>query len=229
MNDTAWFLLVLAGLAIALAALYRANARDRAALARTLGLAPVARGRASESVHPVMGPCFETPLMRGTLDGVPAEVLARTIRRLGRRNPNARSAFTVLRLRVPTSAPRLRIEPRGTGTMLASLGEGEPEIATGDAGFDADWRVSGPRPAEALALLSPELRATLTALRASLAPGLPDSALGRFSGDLMVGTFEIGDGRLDYAAMGTPTPGLAAHLAAAVPCALALARRTGAG
>ncbi|MCZ8101760.1 MAG: hypothetical protein O9972_28155 [Burkholderiales bacterium] len=31
MNDTAWFLLVVAGLAIALAALYRANARDRAA------------------------------------------------------------------------------------------------------------------------------------------------------------------------------------------------------
>jgi hypothetical protein len=61
-------------------------------------------------------------------------------------------------------------------------------------------------PAEALALLSPELRATLTALRASLPPE-----------------------RLDYAAMGTPTPGLAAHLAAAVPCALALARRTGAG
>lgn len=169
MNDTAWFLLVVAGLAIALAALYRANARDRAALASALGLAPVPRGLASERVHPVMGPCFETPLRRGTLGGVPAEVLARTIRRMGRRNPNARSAFTVLRLRVPASVSRLRIEPRRTGAMIGSLGEGEPEIATGDAGFDAHWRVSGPRPDEALVLLSPGMRSTLVALRASLA------------------------------------------------------------
>jgi hypothetical protein len=227
--DTLLVLVLAAGVAIALWALQRANARDRAALARTLGLAPIEGGVSVEGVHPVMGPCVETPLMHGALDGVQAAVLARTVRRMGRRNPKARSAFTVLRLRVPDSAPRLRIEPRRTGTVIAALGDPEPEVPTGDPAFDAAFLVTARRPHEALAFLAPEQRASLLALRAALAPGMPDSAVGRFAGDLLVGTVEIGDGRLDYAAMGTPTPGLVAHLATAVPCTLALARRAGAG
>jgi hypothetical protein len=223
--NAAWILLCVLAAGAALWALHRANARDRTALAARLGLAEVARGAAERGVHPVMGPFVETPLMRGTLDGLDARVVQRTVRRYGLRNPRARSGFTVLRLRVPGTAPVLRVEPRRTGEMLASLCDGESEVATGDEAFDAAWLATSPRPDEARAFLSPDVRSALLALRASRTHGLPATALGRFSGDLLVGTFEIGDGRLDYAAMGTPTPGMAEHLVAALPCAVALARR----
>jgi len=219
---------VLGAMAAVLAWLHRANARDREALSARLGLAAVPRTPATRGVHPVMGPCFETPLLRGTLDGLDATVLQRTVKRRGLRNPNASAAFVVLRLRVPATTPALRVEPRRTGVMLASLGdEGAPEVATGDAAFDAAFLATAPDARAARAFLDDTVRARLLGLREALAPGLPDSAIGRFAGDLRVGTLELVDGWLDYAAPGTVTPGLVEHLAVAAPVATALARRAG--
>lgn len=219
------WLALLAGSALviaALVALARANARDLASLARALGLEVVRDGATTSGPDPVLGTATDTVVLAGTLDGHPATVRARSVRRVG---PRRRSLFTVLSVPVPPGTPRLRLEPARTGAIAASIGGDWPGVLTGDDAFDRTFRLNAPDAAAALAVLDADLRARLLALRASRTAALPANALGRFAGDLLTGTFELDGGRLDYAAPGTPGAGVVAHLVAAAPCVTAFARR----
>ena len=227
-------LAVLAAVAAMAAVLWwlaRANARDRAALARRLGLREVAGGAAERMRAPFRGRATQRVILEGRLHGVPAQVWLRTVRRADGHRAPARSQFTVLSVEVPGSTQRFRLSPARTGAVAAAIGADWPERPTGDAAFDRAFRLSSPAP-EAAACFPPEVRARWLALRealgAPLGPAADADAAGRFATDLLTGTLVLDHGRLEYAAMGSVTPGLIEHLARAAPEVAALAQRLGA-
>jgi hypothetical protein len=229
---TPLLLLLLPAAVLLLWWLARVNARDRAALARRLGLHPVPRGVIERAPDPIVGWSMQTAILEGALHGLAVRVWMRTVRRQGRRSPRAKRGFTVLSVEVPASALRFRLEPARTGALAAAFGGDWPRLLLDDPAFDQAFRLSTPTPEAARACFAPELRERWLALRESLIEPIGaqggDTALGRFAGDLLTGTLVLDRGRLEYAAMGTVSPGVIEHLARAAPEVAALAKRLGA-
>ncbi len=182
----------------------------------------IPKGEIESGPDAVMGTYSQRVVLAGELHGFPALVLSRTVRR----NPRNRSHFTVLALELPAPAPfRLRLEPALTGKLQAAFGGDLPPVATGDAEFDRLHRVSADEAAAVPRVLDEPMRAALTAFRSGSAPGMPDNALGRFSTDLMAGTFAVEGRRVSCMLNGTPMPSQAGRLQAAARLLAELAQR----
>jgi hypothetical protein len=200
--------------------LIRTTARDLDDTASILGLQKAtarvqARGTSAEGFA-----YHETRMLEGTFDGVRAELAVRTVKR--RQNPYRRrgSQFTVLTLHHGRAdAPRLRLQPAGMMEALETLQKGERTdvVATGDAAFDAAYRLYAADPAAALAVLTPVMRRDLLAFRSTVAGLLPDAVTGGMAAALLLGTFEVEPGLSRYTLFGSPTKTLAEHLRQAVP------------
>jgi hypothetical protein len=211
--------------------LVRVNARDRAALARRLGLREAPRGVIEQAPDPILGWSSQREILEGVLHGLPVRVWLRTVRR-GRRSAQSRRGFTVLSVDVPDTALRFRLEPARTGAVAAAFGGDWPRWLVDDPAFDQAFRLSTPTPEAARAFFTPDLLQRWLALREALTAPIgaqgADGALARFAGDLLTGTVMLDRGRLEYAAIGTVTPGVIEHLARAAPEVALLAKRLGA-
>lgn len=224
--ETLMALLLLAGFVAAIILLKRANDRDRARMAEALGLTLTNNGPAERGTDRVMGNYYQRAIMGGTFEGFPASVWSRTIYRVSRRSGKGRSHQTILSFHPEQPMPStICIEPARTGTFTALFGSDQPEQPTGDAAFDRLFRVSGSEPAFCARLLSPEMRSRLLGLRETRTGNLPDHALGRLAGDLLMGAFVLECARAQYIMDGTPTGKAATHLVSAAPVLAALVRQ----
>ena len=211
-----------------LAWLYVSKKRDVAGCGEALGLDPVAesierRGTSAE------GFAFQELLrLRGTLSDLDAEVWERTVRRpIDVRFRRQRgSYFSALSLApVRTGVRPFRLQPAGVMGALEAVMSEEPApvVRTGDAEFDAAYRLYADDAGAALLLLGADLRRDLLAFREATAGDLPANAGGYFASALLAGGFEIGPDRAWYRVFGTPTRKIGAHLKQAAPLLARLA------
>lgn len=220
-------LIGLALFAAALVWLHRAKARDVDLCAAELGLRRVegkveSRGRTPEGLA-----FHELLWLRGTLDGLPADVAERRVRLPihDRYRRQRSSLFTVLSVSRPRASTRtFRLQPVGLmGGIENLMHEPPPAVPTGDAAFDAAYRLYAEDAGAAVLALTPELRQGILAVRASVAGPLPPSAASYFAAGLLLGTFEIGADRASYSVYGTPSRKIALHLKAVGPLLARLA------
>jgi hypothetical protein len=224
------FLIGLAVLGGVLFWLHRMKSADVAACAAVLGLSPAGtrstRGTTAEGFE-----FHETLTLAGTMHGCAAEVAERRVRYNRGRPSGARrqqgSLLTVLRLMAVTPrAVTFRLQPAGMMGAIERLQQGEtpPVVATGDAAFDAAWRLYAPEPAAALLVLTPARREAIMALRAQAGVPLPANAAGAMASALLIGTLEVTAAEVSYTLLGTPSKKIALHLQAAAPLLADLAR-----
>ncbi len=224
------FLIGLAVLGGVLFWLYRMKSADVAACAAVLGLAPAAsrstRGTTAEGFE-----FHETLLLAGTLHGCVAEVAERRVRyNLGRPSGARRQQGSLLSvLRLTALSPRVatfRLQPAGMMGAIEQVQQGAtpPVVATGDAAFDAAWRLYAPDPAAALLVLTPARRAAIMALRDQAGVPLPANAAGAMASALLLGTLEVTASGVSYTLYGFPSKKIGLHLQAAAPLLADLAR-----
>jgi hypothetical protein len=211
-----------------LAWLYVSKKGDVAGCGEVLGLRPVAetierRGTSAE------GFAFQELLrLRGTISGLDAEVWERKVRRpIDVRYRRQRgSYFSALSLAPVRAAVRpFRLQPVGVmGALEAVMSDAPaPVVSTGDADFDAAYRLYTDDAAAALVVLGAELRRDLLAFRQATAGDLPANAGGYLASALLAGSFEIGPERAWYRVFGTPSRKVGAHLKQAAPLLARLA------
>ncbi len=192
--------------------LAQANKKDRQRMADILGLAVLEKGAQESGKNSTMGHFHQTLAMCGEMHGHAAGVWVRSVRRLSSRHSRSGSMQSVLAfdLKVP-SAVAFRIEPAMTGKLQSWFGGDQPVLPSGDAEFDKFFRFTSQDAGVATKILTPETRALLLAFRQGVVGKMPDSALGRFSGDLLMGTFAVEGARATYAVSGTPSEKIARH------------------
>jgi hypothetical protein len=192
--------------------LAQTNAKDRQRMGEILGLTVIEKGPEERGEDYVMGHFHQTAFLRGELLGHAASVWLRSVRRLTRSNSKNQSLFTVLAFDLPRpSAVQFRIEPALTGALQSFFGGDQPAIPTGDDSFDKLFRFTATDAAAAGLILTPAMRQLLLAFRKGVVGDMPETALGRFSGDLLFGTFALEPSRVTYTVSGTPSEKIARH------------------
>lgn len=220
--------LIIVGFLIALGCfvywLARSNADAQRRMAEVLGLQLAPARREERGANPAGFPWRQSLLMTGTMQGRPAEVWLRAVRQPGR--STERSIFTALVMPLSASLEGgMRIEPASIGALIAMFGSDQAPVPTDDATFDRYFRVTSTEASLVSALLTPELRARLLEWRAQVTGAMPDTALGRFAGDLLAGVFALERGRATYAVSGSPSQKIAEHLKLTAPVLADLAGR----
>lgn len=210
--ETVIFILGLIAIAGAVYWLGQSNAKDRQQMAEILGLVVVPKGEQERGNDYTLGYFHQTLLMRGELHGHPAGVWLRSVRRFTKHNSKNMSLQTVLAFELQRECKiSFRIEPALTGQLQSWFGGDQPSIPSGDPEFDKGFRFTSQDANAAMQMLTPEIRGLLLAFRKGVVGELPDSALGRFSGDLMMGTFAVEGTRATYSVAGTPSEKIAKH------------------
>lgn len=190
----------------------KANAQDRRKMGAILGLEVIEKSPSERGEDPIMGHFHQSAFLRGELHGYPASVWQRSVRRTTRRNSNNQSLFTVLCFDLPAPSEVLfRIEPALAGKLQSHFGGDQPARATGDAEFDKLFRFTSTDPEAGRVFLTPEMRRLLLDFRKKVTGEMPEHALGRFAGDLLLGTFSLERHRMTYAVSGTPSEKIARH------------------
>lgn len=218
-------LLILAALGGAFYWLHQKNAADLQKLGEALGLAVIPKGVEEEGSHALGGRRFhQTLVLSGELEGQPVMVY----HRVERRGSKSRNSFTVLVLELPrASEVKLLVAPATHAALLSLLGGKTQALKTGDEEFDRLFFSQGEPEDRARRVLDEGMRKLLLAFRGGVAPGMPSHLLGRFSGDLLTGTFELEANRVSYAFSGTPMPAMAERLQMAGRLLTELAKRLG--
>ena len=207
--------------------LYKASDKGIADCSTILGLprvpAPVhSSGTSSEGFY-----FYQSLYLKGSLDGVPAELAVRNVKR--RKTMAGRpqgSHFTVLTL-LPTQpvATSFRLQPVGLMGVIEEFQHGAHITApTGDAAFDAAFRLYTTDASGALAVLTPDMRRDLLAFRDRVAGPLPDNIAGKMTSAFVLGSIEVEPGKILYSLFGSPSAKLATHLKQALPLLLRLTR-----
>lgn len=216
-------LLVIAGAVYGLA---QANFKDRQRMAEILGLAVLPKGAQETGEDDTLGHFHQTLAMCGEMHGHPACVWVRSVRRLTQSNAKNTSLQTVLAFDLKgANARAFRIEPAMTGKLQSWFGGDQPALPSGDAEFDRLFRFTSQDANAAKKILTPEMRRLLLAFRQGVVGDMPDSSLGRFSGDLLMGTFAIEGSRATYTVSGTPSEKIAKHFEMAARFLAEFARR----
>ena len=220
------FFFGLVALAVALFFLIKLKHKDVAEAAAVLGLTPVAKGAQSRGRTAEGWEFHETVFADGTVEGVPAQLLARMIRGVVMPKASRNVAqFTVLAL--GGAAPRrtsLRLQPAGVMRELEAFTKGAPPaIATGDAAFDEAYRLYVEEPAAAMLAVTPDLRQALLALHASAGAGKPGTTVNYLASSSLLGTFDITPDRATFYVYGSPTRSTAERVKAAAPILVRLA------
>ena len=207
--------------------LYKASDKGIADCSTILGLprvpAPVhSSGTSSEGFY-----FYQSLHLKGTIEGVPAELALRNMKRrktlVGR--PQG-SHFTVLTL-FPSQpvGTSFRLQPAGMMGVIEELQHGAHITApTGDAAFDAAYRLYTTDAPGALAVLTPAMRRDLLAFRDAVAGPLPDNLTGKMASAFVLGSIEVEPGKVLYSLYGSPTAKIATHLKQVVPLLLRLTR-----
>ena len=216
-------LLILAALGGAMYWLHRKNAADLQKLGEALGMAVLPKGVEEEGRSALGGRRFHQKLvLTGEMNGLPASVCHR-VEKIGSKS---RSSFTVLGVELPHEVGvKLLVAPATSAALIALWGGKTESWVTGDAEFDKFFYSQGEPEEQARRVLDEPMRKLLLAFRGGVAPGMPDHLLGRFSGDLMTGTFEMEGNRVSYAISGTPMPAMAERFQMAGRLLLELAKR----
>ncbi len=223
-------LIVLAGLvafAVALMALGRLKTRDLAQCAAALGLSPVPDSPTRKDTTAEGRPCHERDVARGTLAGLAATLVNRSIPHVySPRKDRVATQFTVLALTLPTPPPAtLRLQPVSWSRGLEGFTQAPPAIVpTGDAAFDEAWHLYTDAPTAALLVLDAEVRAALVGLRDSLVPAGP-AWTERANATLLLGSFEITPHLARYVVFGSPTAATGTNAAQAAPLLVRLTGR----
>ena len=205
--------------------LYKASDKGIADCSTILGLprvpAPVSSsGTSSEGFY-----FYQSLHLKGTLEGVPAELALRNMKRrktvMGR--PQG-SHFTVLTL-FPTQpvATSFRLQPAGMMGVIEEMQQGAHLTApTGDAAFDTAYRLyttTHPAPLP----FSPPIRAITSPFTiSSQAPARQHRRQMAFA--FVLGSIEVEPGKVLYSLYGSPTAKIATHLKQVVPLLLRLTR-----
>ena len=183
--------------------LYRAQMKSFAECASILGM-PQATTRSETNGTTAEGFYFhQSLLLKGSIEGVPAEVCIRNVRRTKVRNSRqAGSQLTVLALFPTRSASTaFRLQPVGMLRAVENYQQGAPEIVpTGDSDFDAAFHLYTSNERGALAVLTPDLRRDLLAFRQTVAS------------PYLLGSIEVGPGLIRYSLSGSPSAKIAEHL-----------------
>lgn len=116
-----------------------------------------------------------------------------------------------------------RLQPVGFMRTLEQMHQEAPSpVPTGEAAFDAAYRLYTDDPAAALAVLAPDLRRDVLAFRAAVSGNFETSGVGGLASALLMGSFDIGRESSTYYVYGSPTRKIAEHLKAAAPLVLRL-------
>lgn len=212
------FALGLAAMAAVLYWLYRKKAQDLDDCVDVLGLQRATR-RVETNGTSVEGFAYhQSLLLEGTLEGQRAELSVRTVKRVPNRVRRHGSQLTVLALDTGSKATgRFRLQPAGMMRLLEDVQHGAPPIvATGDADFDAAYRLyadDGTVPS----VLDAQLRRAILELRAQVGGALPDNVAGAMASALVLGSFEVEPGTVRYVLFGSPIRAVAEHLRKAAP------------
>lgn len=210
--NLALVLLTLLAIAGVIYWLGRANAQDRRKMGAILGLEVIEKGPSERGEDHIMGHFHQSPFLRGELHGYPASVWLRSVRRTTRHNSNNQSIFTVLCFDLPQPSHVLfRIEPALAGKLQSHFGGDQPACPTGDAEFDTLYRFTSTDAEAGRDFLTPDMRRLLLAFRQKVTGDMPAHAIGRFAGDLLLGTFSLEKHRVTYAVSGTPSEKIARH------------------
>ncbi|MGE0448197.1 MAG: hypothetical protein AB7Q29_01295 [Vicinamibacterales bacterium] len=168
----------------------------------------------------------QTAILQGVMLGHAATLWARTVRHpLAAKRRRTGSQFTVLELALTRPARfALRIQPAGLLETLewASRGPADDRVPI-ESAFDEAYVVYTSSPADAKAVLTPAVRASLLEFRSRVGGNLPSTTAGRLSSALVLGTFDIEGSNARYALFGSPTAATAEQVKAAAPVLTQLA------
>lgn len=211
------------GLIIILAVLvwlYRAQKQSFTDCASILGM-PQATTRSETNGTTSEGFYFhQSLLLKGSIEGVPAEVCIRNIRHSKFRTTGRHgSQFTVLAL-FPTRSltPAYRLQPAGMMGVIESLQHRTPNaVPTGDSDFDAAYHLYTSDARSALAALTPTLRRDLLAFRQNVASMLTDSLASKLASAFLLGSIEVEPNLVRYSLPGSPSAKIAEHLKQVAP------------
>ena len=200
--------------------LYRFQMKAFADCASILGM-PQATTRSETNGTTAEGFYFhQSLLLKGSIEGVPAEVCIRNIRHSKFRTTGRHgSQFTVLAL-FPTrpSAAAFRLQPVGMMAVIETLQQGYPTaVPTGDSDFDAAFHLFTSDSRGALAALTPDLRRDLLLFRQTVASILTDSLASKMASAYLLGSIEIEPQLVRYSLPGSPTAKIAEHLKLVAP------------
>jgi hypothetical protein len=207
--------------------LYKASDKGIADCSAILGLprvpAPVhSSGTSSEGFY-----FYQSLYLKGSLEGVPAELAVRNVKhRKTRTGRHAGSHFTVLTL-LPTQplGTSFRLQPAGMMGVIEELQHGAHITApTGDAAFDAAFRLYTTDAPGAVAVLTPDMRRDLLAFRDHVAGPLPDNVAGKMASAFVLGSIEVEPGKVLYSLYGSPSLKIATHLQHVVPLLVRLSK-----
>ncbi len=206
--------------------LARLTAKDRQQMAEILGLQVLKNGAQESGQDHILGHFHQTLTMQGEMCGYPAGVWIRSVRRLTKHNSKNESLQTVLALGLGKDCgTAFRIEPALSGKLQSWFGGDQPAVPSGDHEFDKLYRFTSPDPDAARRYLTEDMKKVLIAFRKNVVGDMPDSAIGQFSGDLLMGTFAIEGVRATYTVPGTPSEKIARHFQTAAQFLAEFARR----
>jgi hypothetical protein len=221
------FFIGLVAFGLALVWLARLKQRDLDSSAAVLGFQRVKDGTTTRHQTAEGWPCRDTVIAAGRLGTLDATLSVRSIPHvLSPAKKRVATQFTLLSLTLAGAPPtQFRLQPVGVAGDLeaaTSGGAGPPVVATGDAAFDAAFRLYAETPTAALLVLTAEVRAALVALRAE---SVPNATVQHLASALLLGTFEIHADQATYCIYGSPTTKTAQQVLRASPL---LARLAGA-
>ena len=200
--------------------LYRAQMKSFADCASILGM-PQATTRSETNGTTPEGFYFhQSLLLKGSIEGVPAEVCIRNIRRSKVRTPRqSGSQFTVLALFPTHSAPTaFRLQPVGMLRAIETYQQGAPDVVpTGDPDFDAAYHLYTSDERGSLAVLTAGLRRDLLAFRQTVAGILTPSLASKLASPYLLGSIEVEPGLVRYSLPGSPSVKIAEHLKLVAP------------
>lgn len=200
--------------------LYRAQMKSFADCASILGM-PQATTRSETKGTTAEGFYFhQSLLLKGSIEGMSAEVYIRNVRRSKVRNSRqSGSQFTVLAL-FPSHPPAaaFRLQPVGMMGVIETLQQGAPTaLPTGDSDFDAAFHLYTSDARGALAALSPNLRRDLLAFRQTVAGVLTDSLASKMASAFLLGSIDVEPHLVRYSMPGSPSAKIAEHLKLVAP------------
>jgi hypothetical protein len=202
------------------------TAKDRQRMAEILRLQLLKNGPQETGQDHILGHLHQTLAMQGEMCGYPAGVWLRSVRRFTKLNSKNQSLQTVLAFDLKRDCGvAFRIEPALTGKMQSLFGGDQSAVPSGDAEFDKLFRFTSEEADIAGRLLTDDMKKVLLAFRKSVVGEMPDSALGQFSGDLLMGTFAVEGTRATYTVSGTPSEKIARHFEIAAQFLAEFARR----
>jgi hypothetical protein len=212
------FFIGLVAFGLALVWLARLKQRDLDSSAAVLGFQRVKDGATTQHQTAEGWPCRDTVIAAGRVGMLDATLSVRSIPHvLSPAKKRVATQFTLLSLSLAGAPPaQFRLQPVGVAGNLeaaTSGGDGPAGVATGDAAFDAAFRVYTENPTAALLVLTAEVRAALVALRAESVP----HAGQYLASALLLGTFEVHAARATYCIYGSPTTKTAQRVLRASP------------